>query len=75
MKFLAIPFAAALASAVSVDLNKRDTPLEIKIELVGNSGVKASLSNTGSEDLTVLKTGSILDDLEIEKSEVFAGCK
>ncbi|TDZ67612.1 Neutral protease 2-like protein [Colletotrichum trifolii] len=68
-----LSFFAALASAVVVDLNKRDSPLDVKIEAVGNSGVKASITNTGASDLKVFKTGSILDTLAVEKAEVFAG--
>lgn len=76
MKFLAgLSCLAALASAVVVDLNKRDSPLDVKIEAVGNSGVKASITNTGASDLKVFKTGSILDKLAVEKAEVFAGCE
>uniref|UniRef100_L2G6H0 Neutral protease 2 n=1 Tax=Colletotrichum fructicola (strain Nara gc5) TaxID=1213859 RepID=L2G6H0_COLFN len=74
MKFLTgLSCFAALASAVVVDLNKRDSPLDVKIEAVGNSGVKASITNTGASDLKVFKTGSILDKLAVEKAEVFAG--
>ncbi|KAI8270846.1 Neutral protease 2 [Colletotrichum sp. SAR11_239] len=74
MKFLTgLSCFAALASAVVVDLNKRDSPLDVKIETVGNSGVKASITNTGASDLKVFKTGSILDKLAVEKAEVFAG--
>ncbi|KAI8309729.1 Neutral protease 2-like protein [Colletotrichum sp. SAR11_59] len=74
MKFLTgLSCFAALASAVVVDLNKRDSPLDVKIEAVGNSAVKASITNTGASDLKVFKTGSILDKLAVEKAEVFAG--
>lgn len=76
MKFLVgASLLASLVSAASVDLAKRDSPLDLTIELVGNTGVKASITNSGSEALKVLKSGSILDDHEVEKSEVFAGCK
>ncbi|KAF6802242.1 neutral protease, partial [Colletotrichum musicola] len=48
MKFsIGISLLATLASAVSVDKAKRDTsPLDVKLEVVGNSGVKAVLTNT-----------------------------
>ncbi|KAL9948524.1 hypothetical protein D7B24_009187 [Verticillium nonalfalfae] len=75
MKFSGLLYLATLASAASVDLNKRDSPLDIKIEKVGNTAIKASITNTGASDLKVLKTGSILDDLEVEKSEIFSGSK
>lgn len=76
MKFIAsLSSLVALVSAASVDLTKRETPFDLKIELVGNSEVKASLTNKGSEDVKVFKTGSILDDITVEKSRVFSGCK
>jgi deuterolysin len=75
MKFIiGASLLASLASAASVDLAKRETPLDLTLELVGNTAVRASVTNSGSEPLRVLKTGSILDNLEVEKSEVFSGC-
>ncbi|PSN67388.1 neutral protease 2-like protein [Corynespora cassiicola Philippines] len=73
MKGFAIAALAALASAVSIDVNKRDTPLEVSIELTGNTAVKAVITNTGSEDLKVLKTGTLFGDAPTEKVEVFQG--
>ncbi|EXF79318.1 metalloproteinase [Colletotrichum fioriniae PJ7] len=74
MKFLTgLSCLAAVASAVVVDLNKRDSPLDVKIESTGNTAIKASITNTGASDLKVLKAGSILDKLAVEKAEVFAG--
>lgn len=47
MKFTTgISLFAAAASALSVDLNKRDSPLDVKLEMVGNTAVKASITNT-----------------------------
>ncbi|KAI1758880.1 Deuterolysin metalloprotease family-domain-containing protein [Hypoxylon sp. FL1150] len=63
MKFTAgISLFAAVASAISVDLTKRDTPLDVKLEMVGNTAVKASITNTGATDLKVFKTGTFLDE-------------
>ncbi|KAH6692721.1 metallo proteinase [Plectosphaerella plurivora] len=64
---------ASLAAAASVDVTKRASPLDVKLEKVGNSAVKAVITNTGSEDIQILKTGSIFDELAVEKTEVFAG--
>lgn len=74
MKFsLGVSLLATLASAVSVDMAKRDTsPLDVKLETVGNSGVKAVLTNTGDSALKLFKTGTILDTAPVEKVEVFA---
>ncbi|KAJ4394663.1 hypothetical protein N0V93_003882 [Gnomoniopsis smithogilvyi] len=60
--------------AVSIpDNRRRDTPLEVTVESVENSALKASITNTGSEPLRLLKTGSILDSAAIERAEIFSG--
>lgn len=72
MKFLGnVALLASLASAAS--LGKRASPLDVQIEQVGNSGLKATITNTGAEDLKVLKTGTILDSAPVEKVQVFQG--
>ncbi|KAF2678357.1 hypothetical protein K458DRAFT_423058 [Lentithecium fluviatile CBS 122367] len=73
MKFFALTAIASLANAVSLDFNKRDSTLDVKLELTGNTEVKASITNTGSEDLKVLKTGSFLDEAAVEKVSIFQG--
>ncbi|KAH7063503.1 deuterolysin metalloprotease [Macrophomina phaseolina] len=71
MKFIAsLSFVASLAAAVSVDVNKRDTPLDVKLEVVGNTGVKASITNTGSAPLKLFKTGTLLDEFPVEKLQI-----
>lgn len=71
MKFIAgFSLLASVASAISVDVNKRDTPLDVKLEVVGNSGIKASITNAGSAALKLFKTGTILDDFPVEKVEL-----
>ncbi|KAK1777215.1 Deuterolysin metalloprotease family-domain-containing protein [Copromyces sp. CBS 386.78] len=73
MKFLAgLSLIASVASAMSVDLTQRGGPLDVKIEVVGNTNVKASITNTGMEPLKVLKTGSILDTAAVEKTQIFS---
>lgn len=64
---------ATLALGARINIHKRASPLELSIESVGNSGVKASLTNTGSEDLKLLTTGTILDSQAVEKAEIFSG--
>ncbi|KAK3401386.1 Deuterolysin metalloprotease family-domain-containing protein [Sordaria brevicollis] len=73
MKFLAgLSLIASVASAMSVDLTQRGGPLDVKIEVVDNTNVKASITNTGKEPLKVLKAGSILDTAAVEKTQVFS---
>ncbi|KAM0326610.1 hypothetical protein ACHAQA_006479 [Verticillium albo-atrum] len=71
--FTGICTLASLASAVSVDLAKRDTPLEVRLEESGNSGVKGFLTNTGAEAVKVLTAGTFLDDRAVEKVQVYSG--
>ncbi|KAI1464831.1 metallo proteinase [Daldinia caldariorum] len=75
MKFATgISLFASLASALSVDLNKRDSPLDVKLEMVGNTAVKASITNTGASDLKVFKTGTFLDEnAATEKVAIYQG--
>ena len=76
MKFLAgLSLLASLASAMSVDLSQRNGPLDVKIEVVDNTNVKATITNTGNETLKVLKTGSILDTAAVEKTRIFGSCE
>ncbi|CAJ2505865.1 Uu.00g132590.m01.CDS01 [Anthostomella pinea] len=71
MKFLgSVTLLASLASAASM---KRASPLNVQLEMVGNSAVKASVTNTGADALKVLKTGTILDKAPVEKVQVFQG--
>ena len=64
---------AATVSCAAVDLEKRASPLDVKIEMVGNSLVKASVTNHGDASLKLLKTGSILGEHVVEKTEIFSG--
>lgn len=73
MKFLPLVSLAVIASAVVVDITKRDSPLDVKLEMVGNTAVKAAITNTGDSDLKIFKTGTFLDNSAVEKVEVFQG--
>ena len=75
MKFFVAAGIITVVNALSVDLAKRDSPLDVKIELNGNTAVKALITNTGGEDIKILKTGTLFEDLPTEKVEVFQGSK
>ncbi|KLU90446.1 metallo-endopeptidase [Magnaporthiopsis poae ATCC 64411] len=70
MHFLALASLISLASGVAVDLAQRPSPLSVAIEVVGNSEIKATVTNSGDSDLKLLKTGSILDSQAVEKTEI-----
>jgi deuterolysin len=72
MKFLcSISLLASLASAASI--GRRDSPLDIQLEMVSNTGVQATITNIGNEDLKIFKTGTFLDSAPVEKVQVFKG--
>jgi deuterolysin len=68
---LSVAALASLASAVSAALDKEGSPLSVSLEVTDNTAVKATIKNTGSEDLKLFKTGTFLDDAHVEKVEVF----
>lgn len=71
MKFQVLSIAALASMASAVSFDKRDSPLDVSLEVTGNTEVKATIKNTGSEDLKLFKTGTFLDDSHVEKVEVF----
>lgn len=76
MRLLAgVAALVGLVSAASVDLSKRDTPLEVKLDHAGNSLVHASLTNKGDEALKLFTTGTFLDEKAVEKVQVYSGSK
>lgn len=74
MKTVAIySLLVAVAAAASVGVVRRSTPLDVRLVQKGNSGILASLTNTGSDDLKLLKTGTFLDENPVEKVQVYSG--
>lgn len=64
---------AGVASVVAaLSVRAEEPSLSLVIEQVGNTAVKAALTNTAGRDLKLLRSGSILDDNLIERSQVFA---
>jgi deuterolysin len=64
---------SALAGATAVDLRARDSPLTVTLSEVGNAVIKASITNSGSEDLSLLTSGTILDPSDaVEKLSVYS---
>jgi deuterolysin len=70
MKFLA--GLAALVSLAAAAPHGGPTPLDVKLEMNGNSAVKATITNNGKNNLKVLKVGTIFDTSAVEKATVSA---
>lgn len=75
MKFISQLTLAALvsyASSTAVDVHKRDSPLNVKIDATGNSEVKLTLVNSGNKPLNLLSTGTLLDEKNpVEKVSMY----
>ncbi|KAG5915061.1 hypothetical protein E4U61_005061 [Claviceps capensis] len=65
-------FAASLVGLFSLAAAapQAPTPLDVKLEMAGNSAVKATITNNGKTDLKVFKTGTIFDDAAIQKAQI-----
>ncbi|KAI8952294.1 metallo proteinase [Xylaria longipes] len=61
-----------LANAAVINL-RGESPLVVEIEQIGNSEVKASITNIGNAALRLLKAGSILDSAPVEKVRIAQG--
>ena len=49
-----------MVSSARLDLSKRDTAIEVSLTEIEGGVVKATVTNTGAEDLNLLAYGSIL---------------
>lgn len=71
MKLLsAVAALAGAVAAVPAPSLSNDKGLEVSLELVGHSDVKAIVKNSGSEQLRLLKTASIIGDAPSKKVQV-----
>ncbi|KAI9148443.1 Neutral protease [Paramyrothecium foliicola] len=73
MKFSAI--LALVSAALAAPTSRDARPIDVALELIGNSGIKAVVTNTGETSIKVLKTGSILSGAPIEKAKVWKNDK
>lgn len=63
---------ASVAASAAVELNKRVTPLDVKLETLSNSEIKATVTNNGDKDLNLFIRNTFLDSASIEKAEVYS---
>lgn len=68
---------AFLLVSRAVDQTKREpaaaASLDVKLNVVGNTEIIATISNVGASNLRLYKTGSILDNSPVQKVDIFAG--
>lgn len=70
---LTVAALASYATAASVDVNKRETPLSVKLAASGNSEVKVTLTNNGAKTLNLLSKGTFLDEQNpVEKVTMYS---
>ncbi|KAK2616679.1 hypothetical protein QQS21_000502 [Conoideocrella luteorostrata] len=60
----------ALASLAAAAPRGAPTPLDVKLEMIGNSKVKATIANNGKGNLKLLKLGTIFDQAAVQKATV-----
>ncbi|KAH7068105.1 neutral protease 2-like protein [Paraphoma chrysanthemicola] len=64
---------ASYATAASVDVFKRETPLSVQLAATGNSEVKVTLTNNGDKTLNLLSKGTFLDEVNpVEKVTLYS---
>ena len=76
--FTRLSFAAlaALASSASINVEKRETPLSIKLSAAGNSEVTIAVTNNGAGTLNLLNKGTLMDETQpVEKVKMFSASK
>ncbi|POR34938.1 Neutral protease 2 [Tolypocladium paradoxum] len=67
--------ASLVVSAPSAVKDSSASPLNVKLEMTGNSQAKAVFTNTGKEHLKLLKTGTVFSKQATRKARVSANGK
>ncbi|KAH7271016.1 hypothetical protein FSOLCH5_003887 [Fusarium solani] len=75
MKLLAGLALASMAVAAPLVEKRAPTPLNVSLEMQGNSKIKAVITNNGKSNLKLLKSGTFLDSTAVEKAQVYSGEK
>jgi hypothetical protein len=69
---LCVATLASYVNAVSVDVNKRATPLSVELKSSGNSEVKITVINNGDKAMNLLSKGTFLDEqIPVEKVTMY----
>ncbi|SPJ85125.1 related to neutral proteinase [Fusarium torulosum] len=75
MKLLAGLALASMAVAAPLVDKRAPTPLNVELQMMGNSKVKAVITNNGRSNLKLLKVGTFLDTAPVERAQVFSAEK
>ncbi len=70
MKTIAHVVALAALAAAAPSLAAGDPAIEVKLEMQGNSNVKAVVTNNGSENVKIFKHSGLLDSSPVHKVQV-----
>lgn len=70
---LSLAALASYATAASVDVFKRETPLTVELVAAGNTEVKVTVTNNGDKTVNLLSKGTFLDEqTPVEKVSVYS---
>lgn len=74
MKLLAGLAFASVAVAFPFPFwgQRAPTPLDVELQLQGNSKIKATITNNGRSNLKLLRLGTFLDETPVEKAQVYS---
>ncbi|KAF5670494.1 hypothetical protein FHETE_4401 [Fusarium heterosporum] len=75
MKLLAGLAFASMAFAAPLADWRAPSPLNVELQLMGNSKIKAVITNNGKSNLKLLKVGTFLDTAPVERAQVFSAEK
>lgn len=64
-------FAIPVLTSPMGPYNRRATGISVDLSTVGDTEVKAVLTNTGAESVSLLKFGTFMDPSPVQKVEVY----
>lgn len=64
--------ATVITAAAAAPSLKTPSNVDVKLEIVGNSEVKATIANNGKDDIRIFKPGTILDKSAVQKVKIAA---
>ena len=65
-------FAVTTLLAAAVAAAQSSQKIDVKLQVVDNTNIKAILTNNGPRDINVVTTGSILSPVPVHKVQMFS---